>query len=200
MTKSPNAPVERFQMVKQHHYRTFHTAVKTQKADKAAIPLCTFLNDQTKYFTTSSCAGRILLLNVDSMETKQETAFLYKSHETANALTAWNSLGAPTRNEVWFKQEPFILHIGTDSLENANRILSCSREAGIKRGGIMVAKPGKFLLELLGTQGISAPVKHKKELLVDEKYFGFLVKRANLKLEKNAQQLQRFERIVREKL
>jgi tRNA wybutosine-synthesizing protein 3 len=201
MTQKRDAGDERFEMVKRRHYQTFHDAVRNQKADADAIPLCAFLNDQPRFFTASSCSGRVILLNVDSMESKQEAAFLYKTHSKANAAAAWKTLSTQkTRKEVWFKQEPFILHIGTDSLANANLILSCSRDAGIKRGGIMLAKPGKFLLELLGTQGISAPVKKGTQLIVDEKYFRLLVSRGNQKMSKNREQLQRFERVLRDRL
>ncbi len=195
-----NPEKERFDMVKKRHYQTFHQAVLDQKADVPAIPLCEYLNSLPEFFTASSCSGRVILLNVDSMESKQVAAFLYKTHAKASSKTAWEKLAEKTRREVWLKQESFILHIGTNNLENANRLLDCARLAGIKRGGIMLAKPGKFILEFLGTQGISAPVKQGSQLLVDRKYFDFLIQRANKKMKKNSEQLQKFEETLRKKL
>ncbi|MBS3061218.1 MAG: hypothetical protein J4215_01385 [Candidatus Diapherotrites archaeon] len=195
-----NVENERFEMVKKRHFQSFHDAVTNGKADKPAIPLCEFLNSLPEFFTASSCSGRVILLNVDSMETKQTAAFHYKTHGLASAMVSWKKLSEKTRKEVWFKQESFILHIGTNHLDNANRLLECARLAGIKRGGIMLAKPGKFILELQGTQGISAPIKYQDKLLVNRDYYEFLVRRANKKMKKNSQQLEKFEKILREKL
>jgi len=191
---------ERFAMIKQRHAQTFEKAIQDGKADFGIIPLCRFLNAHTDFFTASSCAGRAILLNVDSAETKQTASFLYKTHAKADANAIWKKLHENTRNEVWFKQEPFILHLGAQNLANANKLISCARKAGLKRGGIMLAKPGKFILELTGTTAMSAPVKHRGKILVAKEYLAFLVKRGNQKLAKNKEQLARFEKELRETL
>jgi tRNA wybutosine-synthesizing protein 3 len=163
--------------------------------------LCSFVNSLPEFFSSSSCAGRIMLLKVDESESKKEAAFLARWHRKITPSEAWGELqrkaGAP---EVWLKQEPFILHLGTNSLENANRILECMKLAGIKRGGIMLARPEKFLLEIVGTQNISLPVKKGNRIIVDRKFFDFVVKRANKKLLANYAALKRFERVLRERL
>lgn len=192
--------LERFEMTQKHHQQTFHTAVVAKKADPKIISLCRFLNKQNEFFSSSSCSGRIMLLNVDALETKQPDAFYYKKHGAVTAGAIWKKINAKTKNDLWFKQEAFILHLGTNTLENANRLLAIAKNAGIKRGGIMVAKPGKFLLEFIGTHNMSVPVKSGNEILVTEKYVGTLVKRANQKIEQNFAQLLRFENELKKEL
>lgn len=190
----------RFGMVKEYHGITFEKAVAEKKADSAIIPLCRFLNGLPEFFTASSCSGRITVLELDEQENKRESAFFYKKHGKISAETVWKRVHEKSMNNLWFKQEPFILHLGTNSLENANRLLECCREAGIKRAGIMVAKPGKFVLEIIGTQGMAIPIKQKNKVLVEKKFFAFLSKQANKKLEANFVRLKRFETVLRKKL
>lgn len=188
---------ERFAMVKKRHYHTFHEAVENKKADPKIIPLCTFLNDQNEFFSASSCSGRIVILNLDKDENKQESAFYYKKHGTVRASELWKKIKAKTTHTLWFKQEPFILHLGTNTLENANRILEWAGKAGIKRCGIIVAKPGKFIIEMIGTQGLAIPVKNENQVFITETFFSTAVKIANQKLQRNFKRLQKLETIIR---
>lgn len=191
---------ERFGMVKEYHQMTFEKAVAGKKADPNIISLCRFLNGLPEFFTASSCSGRITVLELDEQENKRESAFFYKKHGKINAALVWKRVHEKSQNNLWFKQEPFILHLGTNSLENANLLLESCREAGIKRAGIMVAKPGKFVLEIIGTHGMAIPIKQKKRVLVEKKFFSFLSKQANQKLERNFARLKRFEAVLRKKL
>jgi tRNA wybutosine-synthesizing protein 3 len=194
------AGTERFSMVKEYHRTTFEKAVREKKADPLVIPLCRFLNQQLEFFTASSCSGRITVLELDESENKRESAFFYKKHGSVQTEAVWKRIREKSRNNLWFKQEPFILHLGTNHLENARLLLECCKEAGIKRAGIMVAKPGKFVLEIIGTQGLAVPVKQKNRMLVEKKFFRFLVKQANKKLERNFERLKKFEQALRKKL
>ena len=98
---------------------------------------------------------------------------------------------ASASEEVWFKLDPFILHAGTDTLENARRLVEIMQAAGIKRGGIISAKEGKFLVEMIGTQSIALPVKLGGRILVEKKYMKRLLGKANMKLAMNYAHLER---------
>ena len=67
------------------------------------------------------------------------------------------------------------------------------KEAGVKRGGIILAKEGKFLIEMQGTEKMELPVKEKETELVDEQYFKVLLEKANLMLERNYTRLEKLE-------
>lgn len=191
----------RFEMLKKHNAAEFEKSVKEGKADEKMVSLCGFINSLQNFFSSSSCAGRIMLLKTDASESKRKAAFQAKWHrkvqfsELVEKLEKKNSA-----QELWFKQEPFILHFGARNLENANKILECCRLAGIKRAGIMVAEQEKFLLEIIGTQNISLPVKKKNKLLVEKDFLNFLLEKANAKLEKNYLQLKKFEKILKQEI
>lgn len=190
----------RFEMVKNRHKKTFGKAVSDGKADKKMIPLCRFVSKTKNYFTSSSCSGRILLLALDKDERKKTSAFHRKWHRKVKFKEVREALNEKTPYSVWMKQEAFILHIGTRDLKHAKKILSVMTKSGIKRGGIIVAKPGKFIVELQGTQGLAVPVKSENEILIGDDYLKKLVNIANEKFDKNDTALKRFEKVARAEL
>jgi tRNA wybutosine-synthesizing protein 3 len=191
----------RFEMIKKHNWDEFEKAIAEGKADKRIIPLCSFINSLPDFFSSSSCAGRIMLLKTDAKETKREAAFHAKWHRTVKlhelASEIDKKVDAP---ELWLKQEPFILHLGTNSLANANKLLQSCRLAGVKRAGIMVAEEEKFIVELIGTQNLSMPVKFKEKVLVGKKFLGQVLEKANAKLKRNYALLKKFEKILKQEL
>jgi len=194
------AGAERFSMVKAMHRKSFEKAVLGKKADKQIIPMCRFVSKTKHFFTSSSCAGRIILLQLPKEESKKEASFHRKWHRKARKKELWEGIGAESKGELWFKLDPFILHIGTDSLENAKKILAVMKKAGVRRGGIIVAKPGKFLIEMQGSQGIAFPVKKDDEAVVEEEFMEYVLMRANQKLERNYALLKRLEQVFRREL
>ncbi len=191
----------RFEMVKERHKKSFFDAVKKRKADKQMISLCRYISKTKNFFTSSSCAGRIVLLDTEKSGGKKEAAFHDKWHRKISLKELIKGINKKQKEEeLWFKLDPFILHLGTNSLENAKKILEATKKAGIRRAGIMVAKEGKFIVELIGSQAMAFPVKIKNKVLVEEEYLKRIVKKANQKLEKNYFQLKEFEKIVKKTL
>src|SRR3989344_332755 len=174
-----------FGMLKKHHKETFQEAVKEGKADPQIISFGDYFVSLRDYFTSSSCSGRIVLMNLNEQETKKEAAFYRKWHRKVEFEEVLSALMENTREDLWFKQEAFILHIGARTLKQANKVLSAMKKAGVRRGGIMVAKQGKFIVELTGSNYMSLPVKSGKEILVSEPHLKFIVEKANTKLERN---------------
>lgn len=197
LNKKDCAGIERFAMVKAMHKKSFEKAVQEEKADRQIIPLCRFVSKTKHFFTSSSCAGRIILLQLPKGESKKDASFHRKWHRIVREKEILEGIDEETSGELWFKLDPFILHIGADSLENAKRVLAAMAKAGVKRGGIVVAKPGKFLVELQGSQGIAFPVKKGKKVLAEKEYMKYVLERANEKLGKNYALLKRLEKEFR---
>ncbi|MBN1941502.1 MAG: hypothetical protein JW772_04965 [Candidatus Diapherotrites archaeon] len=199
MKKDLSAEI-RFGMTKKRHAETLEKAIREKKADKDFIPLCNFVKKTKNFFTSSCCSGRILLLKLEKGESKKDASFHKKWHNPVKAREVWNELEKKTSGTLWLKMEPLILHIGTNTLENANKLLDAMKQAGVKRGGLIVAKPGKFLFELEGSQRIALPVKQGDKILVEKTYLEFVVKNANEKMGKNRLALKRLEKTLKKVL
>jgi len=176
--------INRFNMTKKHHKETYEEAKKMGRMDEDFIPLCDYISKTTNYFTSSCCAGRIALISLGEEEKKMESAFYRKWHRKVKENEILDALKEFKGKILWLKQEPLILHLGTNTLENAKQILILCEKSGIKRAGIKVAKEGRFIVEILGTQNITTPIKDTG-ITIDEKYLKYLVKKSNEKFEKN---------------
>ncbi len=176
--------ITRFDMIKKRHKETYEEAKKIGRMDADFIPLCDYIIKTKNYFTSSSCAGRIALISLGEEETKMESAFYRKWHRKVTENEVLEAIKEFKGKVIYFKQEPLILHLGTNTIENARKILELCEKAGIKRAGIKVAKEGKFIVEMLGTQSITAPVKDAA-ITASEEYVKYLVKKGNEKFEKN---------------
>lgn len=190
----------RFEKVKDSHKKRLDASLENGMVDKQLVKLCKFINSTKNYSTSSSCSGRIMLLGIPKEGSKKDSYFHRRWHNTVDAEKVWMALNEKSKGELWLKQEPFILHIGCENLEDSRKILAVMRKVGIKRGGIMVAKPGKFIIELQGTQRMSVPVKKGNSVLVERSFIDYLVKRANEKLRKNYSTLKKFEMVCRAEL
>lgn len=193
------AEKSRFIMTKKHHKETYEEAKAIGRMDEDFIPLCDYIVTTKNYFTSSSCAGRIALIALGEEETKQESAFYRKWHRTVKESEVLEAVHEFNGTVLWFKQEPLILHLGTDNIENSKKVLVLCEKVGIKRAGIKVAKDGKFIVEILGTQNIDAPIKEGKMIASDE-YLKYLVKKGNEKFKKNQELIEKLFKEAKKEL
>lgn len=199
MDSKSNAETARFKMAKERHAKSLEKALLEKKVDMQMIPLCKFISLTENFFTSSCCSGRIVLLNLDEKEEKREKAFHRKWHCTVKFQEILEGISESSGENLWLKQEPFIIHIGANSLKNANIALEAMHSSGIKRGGINVAKSGKFLLEFIGSNVLSVPVKVSGKKIVENMFLEKIVEISNKKLERNYKALERFEIECRKK-
>ncbi|MEM0360167.1 MAG: hypothetical protein QXK06_02405 [Candidatus Diapherotrites archaeon] len=199
MSENRKTTKTRFSMVKKRHAGTLQKAKEEGKIDKEMIGLCDYISSRKNFFTSSGCSGRILLLGLLD-KSKKNSYFHRKWHEKVQPLEVIKALKEPTKGEIWLKMEPFIIHIGTNSLENAKKILSLKDKSGIKRGGIITAKPGKFIVELIGTEELAVLVKRGNKILAPEEFIKETVLEADKKIGFNYARVKEFEKIVRKEL
>lgn len=163
--------------------------------DKHILSLCNKINKTEKYYTTSSCSGRIVLIIAD--EQKKSGLFLFRSHEKINFNLLKRELekAAKIGKLVYFKQEPCILHVACSSLEDAQVLLDRAKLAGWKNSGIM-ASSDRIVLEMRSTEKLEFPAISDGKILVDNDYLKILVKEANRKLERTWGKIKKLEKLI----
>jgi tRNA wybutosine-synthesizing protein 3 len=162
---------------------------KQDKSVKGSIDshirqLCDLINSKGDFYTTSSCSGRIVLIKLAGSGKKNEAEWLFVSHDEAGIYNLKNELSALPEGQVWFRFEPFILHVAAKSTGDAKRLLEIVQSLGIKRSGI-ISLGNKIVIEIIGTERIDAIISKESKLLVSDDYLELLVEDANQKLRKN---------------
>ena len=86
--------------------------------------------------------------------------------------------------------EGFILHVCCENIEAAEHFLNTTRDAGLKRSGIISLR-SKIIVEIIDTQRIDLPIINEGKLLVSEEYLQYLLEDANEKLEETRKRIKK---------
>lgn len=163
--------------------------------DKEILPLIKKINFKDDYYTTSSCAGRIVLIR--GKEKKQEGLFLFRTHKKTSLKELKKALNDSVKRYnglIYFKQEPCILHVASSSLKKAQESLDKAKLAGWKKSGIIVSNK-RFVCEMTGTERIALPIANKRRILVNDGYLKLLIKEANKKLARTREKIKKLEKM-----
>jgi len=164
--------------------------------DKAILNLVNKINKSSDYYTTSSCAGRIILIPAGK---KQENAFLSVWHDkiSFNQLKSEIKKAAKKSNLIiYLKHEPCIMHVACRNLNSALRLTDSARQSGWKKSGIISKRN---IIEMLSTEILAAPVAAKGKILVNDNYLKILANECNKKLMQTRKKIKQLEKIFNHK-
>ena len=161
--------------------------------DKDIVKILNQINSKKDYYTTSSCSGRIVLLEKLSNK-KSDSRWLLNKHNKLKFNEISKLLKNNIKNEIWFKQEPIILHVRCRNIDSAKKLLNASRKI-FKRAGIISLSEKKIVVEIIGTERIDT-ILADKNFAADENYLKQLIKYANRNFEENKRKSERFFRII----
>jgi len=182
---------EEFKKRKNIAYQKLLEEIKKGNVDKPIIDQLIRVNEYDLVYSTSSCAGRIALL-VDK-GSKKDSYFIARWHELVKFEDVIKELKKDMNNElIWFKQEPFILHLIFPKLKYAFEVLKIARNVGLKHSGIISAKKEKIVLEVIGLDRIDFPIVINSELTISLENFLKIVDLANAKLLRNSKLRNKF--------
>lgn len=177
-----------WQTYKQTKMASLKAAIKEGKADKLILPLLRKINLNPDLVSLSSCSGRIVLLMADESG-KKNASFYAKWHGTVDPEDVELELSSYSeRMPLWFRVEPFILHIAAKDLESARGFMDKLRKSGVKRGGIQVIGKERIMMEFQGTGYLAMPVD-----LVSQ--WNDLIAIANGMMKKNKEQIRKIGKI-----
>ncbi|MEM0230609.1 MAG: tRNA wybutosine-synthesizing 3 family protein [Candidatus Woesearchaeota archaeon] len=163
--------------------------------DERIRQLIDMINSMPEFYTTSSCSGRIMLIERKS-ERKDQAEWIFTSHEKVNAEEVLRVLKEKvSHSPIWFKQENMIIHIAARSLEAANRMVVIGNASGFKRSCIISAG-NRIMLSLESPESINAIVSKNGSLLISEEGVRELCEEANRRMEINFQRIKRLYREI----
>ena len=164
---------------------------KKGNVDEEIIKLIDLINSMPNYYTTSSCAGRVMLLTFGKLGKKHQSKWLYCSHKKAKYTEIKDSLKIIPKEKVWFTQEPLIVHVCCKSIEDAKQLLKITTNAGFKYSGITTISK-KIILEIKGVDKMNTPISNNSKLIVDDNFLKFLTKEGNEKMKTNKKRIDKF--------
>ncbi len=160
--------------------------------DMQIISLVEAINKTSDFYTTSSCAGRIILMKPSGSGKKNESSWLFSSHEEVKPQEILASLQNLPVETVWLRMEAPIVHICCRTIEYAEWLMKTANEAGFRRSAMLSTKP-RIIVEIFIPDRMDVPVSEKGVLLVTEGYLKVVVGHANRKLGKTREKIKNLE-------
>ncbi len=176
---------------KENALKSLQNAYTEQKVDKGVFQLLQLINKREGFYTSSSCAGRIVLLEIPHIGDKQGATFLGIWHRTIESQELTACAAKATTGLLWLLAQAPILHIGAETLELADTMVKTAISCGFKNSA--VKSTGKrIIIEVCSTERLDAPIGRDGCLFCEENYLSLLIEIANEVIERSQEKIGRF--------
>lgn len=171
--------------------------------DEEIVDLVNTINNKKNCYTTSSCAGRILILFRPTTKIKSDVIWVFKSHKISKSKDIIENIenflkSNEKKGTLIFKQEPMILHIAVNSFEIATQIFDCASKAGFRRKNI-ISYNKRIILEITSSKEIQFPIGTNNEINASKKFITWITKFANENLIYNKNKIDSLTKKIKHK-
>ncbi len=148
------------------------------------------------YFTLSSCSGRVTAVDAVMPWEREKSTVIFKKHSPVTVKEINELLKQKAVWTLWLVVTGPIIHVSSRSLEDALKLLSLARDAGMKHSGVMSVSKKGIVIELTSGVFISVPLKSSSSVLVHEDSVPAVVSLANKALIKGKERLNRLREVL----
>ncbi|MCC7572952.1 MAG: hypothetical protein KO464_06145 [Candidatus Methanofastidiosum sp.] len=167
------------------------------EVDFRIIDTLNILNSKQSYYTTSSCAGRIILIELGEIGDKRESNFIFKSHERVDYKDIWRIINEYSGNKMLFLivNSP-IIHVVCRDIESAKKLINISKDSGFKYSSIFSIGE-KIIVEIRSTEKMDIPVVKNRKVYPSEEYVIMLVEIGNQLIERIKKKIEKLNENLR---
>ncbi|MDV3104645.1 tRNA(Phe) 7-((3-amino-3-carboxypropyl)-4-demethylwyosine(37)-N(4))-methyltransferase Taw3 [Thermococcus waiotapuensis] len=182
-----------FEEQKEKAMEGLRKALAEDKVDHDIIPLLDKINALDNYFTTSSCSGRISLMEMPHFGDKVNSVWLGKWHREVTVEEVLEAIEKHRSGQLWFLVRSPILHVAAKTMEDAVKLLNLAVGLGFKYSNIKSVSHKKLVVEIRSTERMDVPLGENGELWVSGEYIGKVVNLANAQVRRFKRRLKRLE-------
>ncbi|NJE76555.1 hypothetical protein [Thermococcus sp. ES12] len=168
------------------------TAMREGKVDGDITDLLLLINSINGIYTTSSCSGRIGIIEEPDLGAKPLARWLVKVHRPMEFEEAREALKKAREGLIFLKSQPPIFHVVAEDMERAKRLHELGLASGFKYTTFKVVSK-RHLVEINATEYLTAPLGRDGKILVGEEYLRFAVELGNSMLRRSKGRLPRLE-------
>jgi tRNA wybutosine-synthesizing protein 3 len=173
---------------KKNALKKLKKAFDEKKVDEGIIPIIKIINKSENYYTSSSCFGRIVLLEIPEIGDKKEAQFLGKWHRKIRVNELISSIKKATNGQIWILTQSPIIHIGAKTNIAAEKILKTAISCGFKNSGIKsIGK--KIIVEICSTERLDSPIGIDGVIFCEKDHLSLLTNISNNIIEKSTLKL-----------
>jgi len=174
-------------------------AVTQDMVDEKIIPLLDIINQSEKFYTSSSCAGRILLLQIPEIGDKKNAKFLGKWHRIIEPQELLSTVEKAEKGQLWLLAQSPIIHITAKTSLDAEKMLKTAISCGFKNSNLKsIGK--KIVLEICSTERLDAPIGKDAILFCNDEHLNLLIDISNDVVEKSNLKLAKLQKELKKKI
>jgi len=167
-------------------------AKKEGKVDKDIIPILDIMNSYDEFYTSSSCYGRIVLLELPKLGDKKNAKWLGKWHRTIKSKELLDAFDKANKGMLWLLSQSPIIHVFAKDLSAADKLVKIAVSCGFKHSGFKTVDKN-IIVELSSTERLDSPIGSDKTLFYNKENIDFLVDVANDVFEKSNKKLMKLK-------
>jgi len=175
---------------KREALKSLFTAMLDGKVDEDIIDLLLLINSIRGIYTTSSCSGRIGIIEEPSLGAKPLSRWLIKVHREMTFQEAKKALERVEKGLIFLKSQPPIFHIGAEDIERAKMLHELGLASGFKYTTFKVIS-NRYLVEINGTEYLTVPLGRDGKIMVSDDYLNFAIEIGNSMLKRSKGRLPR---------
>ena len=188
-----------FQNNEKKALKSLEEAKINKSVDAGIVPTLDLINKHSEYYTTSSCFGRIVLLELPVIGDKKNAKWLSKWHRKITSEEILSACNKSKNGQLWILAQPPIIHICVKNLDAADRILKIGISSGFKNSGLKSISKN-IVVELCSTERLDAPVGKDGVLFCDKDYLNLIVNIANDVFERSTKKTLKFHQNLKKLL
>jgi len=177
----------------------FQLAKKENKVDLGIQSILDIINESENYYTSSSCFGRIVLLEIPNIGDKKEAKFLGKWHRTIKVNELFSAVKNAKKGQLWLLSQSPIIHIVVKTNNAADKLLKTAIACSFKNSNLKSLSK-KIVVEVCSTERLDAPVGKDGVLFCNKDHLELLVDISNEIIKKSTLKLKKLEEKLRKDL
>ncbi|GBF09071.1 tRNA(Phe) 7-((3-amino-3-carboxypropyl)-4-demethylwyosine(37)-N(4))-methyltransferase [Aeropyrum pernix] len=156
------------------------------------------INRPSKIVSTSSCTGRITLIEGEAHWLRNGARVAYKTHHPISRSEVERVLRRGFTN-LWLKVTGPILHLRVEGWQCAKSLLEAARRNGFKHSGVIsITEDSRLVVEIMSSQSMSVPLVMEGARIIGDDALDMLIEKANTILVESRIGLDAFSREVEE--
>lgn len=161
--------------------------------DRDLLPVLIVVNKDVELYTTSSCSGRIVIVDSEYPWTRDGSNVIFKSHIPVKESEVLEIYEMKPFRRLWLIVNGPIIHIYSRSVQKAVKIIQIARSAGFKHSGILGASKRRgVFIELISGIYMCQLLRTRDQLITRSDHIATLVEVYNSSLIDGKRRLSEF--------
>ncbi len=169
------------------------------KVDRKILSILDLINKSVEFYTSSSCAGRIVLLEIPKIGDKKNAKFVGIWHRTIKPTELKSALKDAKTGLLWIIAQPPIIHISVKTSSAADKLVKIANSSGFKNSSFK-SYDKNIVIEICSTERLDAPIGKNGVLFCNKEYLNLLINIANEVILKSNLKLKKFKSQLKKKL